>query len=1236
MEALFAAIDEHDFCTALTQVDTLARTSHDPLIPMYVNSIKACIFAYSGHPAAYAALSHALTGMTPELFHYNASNLLLVCRVLGADGYIGHRLPKDLPCSLSDFPHLARYCLATRNYAGVDKLLVQIDKISKKFLGTDPAMTGMRQKEALAVMVSRSVITLLKDSVDNISTRNAITLFKLALSSFSKQILPNIALFGKQIPHSGVECIKKLHRQAPSSMVANLLEYDLVLGLHSEPGDWAPKLLMTDEMLMGIQDPSPSGRPLLESASNLLGRLHTVRSLFIALGHVNTLKDAKMTVFRHFWKVFKVEHTLDALLVCEAVDNDLWLPRCVIGVLYYGLNEVDGIEESDLNEYQSLLTGPDAHASTSLLTDDTLLQFLILLAHTPFFRQEALPRNAECLPTEEIERETSGEMAVRIDVITAVKHIIRTLIDRFQASTVSSAILDELVKTILLFRYSETGLELHNMMTVLEYVIRRDERYQEDNILHLVHTYLQVIEIYLVLGWDARGAVLHPSLQALLDDLTLKSLQEAANMIATAISDLLYRGRDFNFHIDTLLITTVTGMLIACLNLLQSRQFQELVLPRSGRCSTPDRQARDFSINSSVSSLQVQLERSAANIQKNIMKEDPSLEAQPSQRSSSPLLMVLPEEESTQYPETQANLTALLIHLSRYARLMFEHLKLLYTTQKGVIDAYPSLPLVLLVLKQRMRTIDTACWRERIEEDIMFTFLNIRNQSYLTLGYVVWTWYLEMGLLSERQADSVFDGLPDVYIEEHRLKSKPSKSTRGNKRDASVETPQFPLGSSQNPFLYPSNYIEMASGANADIRTFGFVPYVQGAAQYPFEFTTDVLQGLSLGLIETINPAVLLDGLGAIARAHLSGSAVLAQALHGLYKWIGTMLSYKSISKQNLASAFAGTSGPRTSAERPLSYSRDGSFLIDSLDLNPFGLMSFLFDVGGRIDEDVPEMERNISGPIPVPDHPLGEEDGKESMEERVDIPPARSILPMSNSILTTDFWKHYVQTTTIPIQAASVGGLLLRRRPNLSKDPGFSRALGDGLRRFLYGVPGTITRRMSRSDSLGTFLVYHLCLHVYLVCNGLAIEANSCELGELFRQANALIDRKGVWDEEAPGIYAEYFDYHGLQHRLPPIDLFINIPLVHYWASRAGAVIGSCIIPEVIKLRSCDFTVSLPLVLALASSIILLEGAIAPDIHQNLERILSCLSEKSVHPRQETSRNIFIACIRNLLRMRL
>lgn len=149
--------------------------------------------------------------------------------------------------------------------------------------------------------------------------------------------------------------------------------------------------------------------------------------------------------------------------------------------------------------------------------------------------------------------------------------------------------------------------------------------------------------------------------------------------------------------------------------------------------------------------------------------------------------------------------------------------------------------------------------------------------------------------------------------------------------------------------------------------------------------------------------------------------------------------------------------------------------------------------------------------------------------------------LPLSSNILYSNIWNYHLgNQPSIAAKSLSLspGVLASKLYVPLSRHESFSNLLNYSLRMFLQGRNAIFTRRLSRSDAMATFLIYHICSYVYLLIHGAdkgAIEVSNSELTTIFCDLEFLLQAKVSSDHDlASKAYAEFFDYHGFTQRLP------------------------------------------------------------------------------------------------------
>lgn len=98
-------------------------------------------------------------------------------------------------------------------------------------------------------------------------------------------------------------------------------------------------------------------------------------------------------------------------------------------------------------------------------------------------------------------------------------------------------------------------------------------------------------------------------------------------------------------------------------------------------------------------------------------------------------------------------------------------------------------------------------------------------------------------------------------------------------------------------------------------------------------------------------------------------------------------------------------------------------------------------------------------------------------------------------------------------------------------------------------------------------------------------------------------------------------------------MDLLFNVPLLKYWLERLGALTVTLPIASEVIVRSCDLSVTIPLVILIVSAIIFKEKGLMDDVQTNIDALIECISRKTVDPLVEPTKQLCLACLHNILR---
>lgn len=1321
MEALLCAIDHHDYACALMQIDRLTRSSKEPLFLVYLNFMEPFIQYYASIPAALTTLANVIMGITPDILQQNMGNLLHMCMGAGLNEYIADRLPKDPTLTIDSFPHLCRYKLACRDYESIDKLLVGIDKQSDKHHSKDQALRHLRWKEALALMVARSQVSLLTESASaqTILPKNARTLFKLALSWFTKNLLPNVSLLNKTVSQGNTIFLKSLHRQSPLSILASLVEYDVFLVMASGINDQGmlqsflfdldklrdiscdPQMDATRHALVSGAPPQKSidqDDPVTEESKalatcnpdSLLLKLHTihprimvVRSLLSKLrGMINDAPPESLwnLVYTEFWHLFLSYDVADALDICSVMSLHYRLQIDIIFLLRDGKDtartRANNLAStiSEFNSYKSVFTGKNAYISVSNISTEILLKILFIFSHTTYEDFNILP-----FGTKE-SAEEGPLLFIQRDVNAAIKHIVRTIFDAVLGGKQPLSVLVEMVKIVQDLRRTAYGFELKNLVEIIMYVWNKETQYKENHVLTVFVMYVDTICKYTQFKWYIRrnGSIVLPSdgkiqmkdissqnkdhemlkraprgsaeniqraKDAYMEPFTLKSLQMHMDTVATAVADLLYRGKDFNSSTDDTLISFTVPMLISLLNFFQNPYFHEYAMRSFDRCKTPrDRSGRSAGTTDAAG------------------KQRQSSE---SQRSGSPFsaLVFKRHIESGEESAPSAGAAVRQVSLSSdcirsidrafvalidIANDLYGHLNEIFS-QKGLADAYPSIVANMLLLKQRMRTLNIEIWKSALEEEVLYNFFDIANQQYQVFGSLFWRWFIERGIITQKPAHTIVSGIGSLLYEDTCLIIDEMDALESNakssktKRKPSKPLGDTPLGTCKNPLCFPGQFLNARKSARFPAAPFAFMPLIQGSAQYGREFITVTYQSIGSSMLELVNPYYMFDMLATCARMQISSAYILSDSIELLYKWMNACLGYKTIKKSNLIGLLLGLTGLLSGpGESYLRYTQHKNHIVDSFDINSFSACGHLFDDGGYSRDESVGSLCSLTNSIPdtgllTPSNSDLTAHGltNDARSSRVETP-----LPLSPTILHSNVWSYHLSNRP-SLSAKSLtlnpGMVASKLYVPLSRHESFSNLLNYSLRMFLHGRNAVFARRLSRADSLATFLVYHICSYIYLLMSGASktvIATSNNELTTIFCDLEFLLQAKVSSDHDLAGkAHVEFFDYHGFTQRLPPLDLLFNVPLLKYWLERLGALTVTLPIASEVSVRSCDLSLTIPLVIIIVSAIIFKENGLMDDVQTNIDALIECISRKTVDPSVEPTRQLCLACLHNILR---
>lgn len=1314
MDTLLVAIDRHDYAHALLKIDRLKRSSKEPLFVVYINFMEPFIHYCASLPTAFSTLANVIVGITPEILQQNMGNLLHLCAGAGLNEYIADRLPKDPVVTVESFPHLCRYKLACNDYEAIDKLLVGIDKQSDRHFSKDQALRHLRWKEAFALMVARSQVSLLTESspAQTILTKNARTLFKLALSGFTRNFLSDFSLFGKTVPQGNTLFLQSLHRQSPLSILANLVEYDVFLVIASginEQGmlqnylfdlsklegisyeaqmDPTQHSLVSETPLQKLEDTDPATEEaVIVNASNpssLLLKLHAihprimvVRSLLAKLRDMaNDAPPESLwnLVYADFWDVFLSHDVADALDVCSVMSLHYRLQMDIIFLLRDGKNAAraranpSASISAEFNSYQSVFTGKDAYISVRGIPMEVLLKILFILSRTTY-------NSFDILPFGVAESAEEGPLLfLQRDVNAAIKHIIRTIFDAVLSGKQPLSVLMEVAKIVQDLRQTAYGFELRNLVEIIKYVWDKEAQYKENHALTVCVMYVDIVCKYTQFKWYSRrnGSLVLPSegkiqmrdissqnkeletvrrdplgnaeniqraREAYMEPFTLKSLQVHMDTVATVVADLLYRGKDFNSVVDDTIILLTVPMLISLLNLFQNPYFHEYVLRSLDRCKTPrDKSGRSANGQGSAkkSHQTSESQRSGSPFSALVFKRQTEAGDDPALSGTGVTATVRQVSLSS---DCNRSIDRAFIALVDVANDLYGHLSEIFS-QKGLADAYPTIVSNMLLLKQRMRTLNVETWKTSLEDEVLYNFFDVANQQYQTFGSFFWRWFLERGIITQKPAHTIVSGIGSLSIEDTcllldeavALEQETAKSSR-TKRKPTRPTGDTPLGTCKNPLCFPAQYLNSRRSARFPAVPFAFMPLIQGAAQFGREFVTITYQSIGSSMLELVNPYYMFDSLAATARMQISSAYILSDSLELLYKWMNTCLGYKTIKKSNLIGLFLGLTGVLAGAGEPyLRYTQHRYYIIDSFDMSCFSACEHLFNDGGYSKDE------NLGTLCPWSTSVSSDTAQKLTSDAR----PSRieTSLPLSSSILYSNIWNYHLgNQPSIAAKSLSLspGVLASKLYVPLSRHESFSNLLNYSLRMFLQGRNAIFTRRLSRSDAMATFLIYHICSYVYLLIHGAdkgAIEVSNSELTTIFCDLEFLLQAKVSSDHDlASKAYAEFFDYHGFTQRLPPLDLLFNVPLLKYWLERLGALTVTLPIASEVIVRSCDLSLTIPLVILIVSAIIFKEKGLMDDVQTNIDALIECISRKTVDPLVEPTKQLCLACLHNILR---
>ncbi|EFO64735.1 CDC19 [Giardia lamblia P15] len=1324
MDTLLVAIDRHDYAHALLKIDRLKRSSKEPLFIVYINFMEPFIQYYASMPTAFSALTNAIVGITPEILQQNMGNLLHLCTGAGLNEYIADRLPKDPVVTIESFPHLCRYKLACKEYEAIDKLLVGIDKQSDRHFSKDQALRHLRWKEAFAIMVARSQLSLLTESssAQTILTKNARTLFKLALSGFTRNFLSDFSLFSKTVSQGNTLFLRTLHRQSPLSILANLVEYDVFLVMasgineHGTLQDYLFDLTKLEDISCEAQmdlarhslvSETPLQRPentalateegVLTSTRNsdsLLLKLHTIHPrIMVVRSLLSKLRDMANDVspeslwnltYTEFWGIFLSNDVADALDVCSVMSLHYRLQMDIIYLLRDGKNTARARMNAsrsiltEFNSYRSVFTGKDAYISVSGIPMEILLKILYILSRTTY-------NNFDILPFGFVESAGEGPLLfLQRDVNAAIKHVIRTIFDAVLSGKQPLSVLIEVAKIVQDLRQTAYGFELRNLVEIIKYVWGKEAQYKENHALTVCVMYVDIVCKYTQFKWYSRrnGSLVLPSegkiqmrdissqnkeleivrddplgsaeniqraREAYMEPFTLKSLQVHMDTVATVVADLLYRGKDFNSVVDDTIILLTVPMLISLLNLFQNPYFHEYVLRSLDRCKTPrDKSGRLTSGQDSAKKPRQTSEsqRAGSPFSALVFKRQTESGDDPALSGAGVTGTVRQVSLSN---DCNRSIDRAFVALMDIANDLYGHLNEIFS-QKGLADAYPAIVSNMLLLKQRMRTLNVEIWKTSLEDEVLYNFFDVANQQYQTFGSFFWRWFLERGIITQKPAHTIVSGISSLSTEDTCLlldeavafEQENAKSSR-SKRKPARPAGDTPLGTCKNPLCFPAQYLNSRKSARFSAVPFAFMPLIQGAAQFGREFVTIAYQSIGSSMLELVNPYYMLDSLAATARMQISSAYIFSDSLEFLYKWMNTCLGYKTVKKSNLIGLFLGLTGLLAGAgESYLRYTQHKCYIIDSFDMSCFSTCEHLFNDGGY------SRDESLGALYPwsnfVPDTTLLNPSTPEFTSQKIasDARPSRieTPLPLSPSILYSNIWSyHLANQPSIAAKSLTLspGVLASKLYVPLSRHESFSNLLNYSLRMFLQGRNAVFTRRLSRSDAIATFLVYHICSYIYLLMHGAdktVIEISNSELTTIFCDLEFLLQAKVSSDHDlANKTYTEFFDYHGFTQRLPPLDLLFNVPLLKYWLERLGALTVTLPIASEVTIRSCDLSLTIPLIILIASAIIFKEKGLMDDVQTNIDALIECISRKTVDSLVEPTKQLCLACLHNILR---
>lgn len=1324
MEILLRAIDRHDYACALMQINRLVRSSNESPFLFHIIFMEPFIKYYASMPEALSTLDDAIMGITPDILQQNIGSLLHMCMGSGLNEYLATRLPKDPILTIDSFPHLCRYKLSCRDYEAIDKFLVGIDKQSDRYLSKDQALRHLRWKEALALMVARSQVSLLTESTSaqTIITKSARTLFKLALFGYVKNFLPNLSLFNKTISQDNTLFLKALHRQSPISILANLIEYDVFIVMASGINDQGmlQNFLLDLDKLKDIScEPQmdPTRHALVAEtpsqgtnnqddlsmeeekdlriygacdSNSLLLKLHAihprimvVRSLLSKLHNMGSDTPPESLwdlVYKDMWNLFLSYDVVDALDVCSVMNLNYRLQMDIIFFLRDGKDEaktrinIPLSEIAEFNSYKSVFTGKDAYISVSSISAEILLKVLLILSKTVYDNFDIVPFGT---------KESAAEgplLFIQRDVNAALKHIIRTVFDAVLEGKKPPSVLIEVVKIVQDLRRTAYGFELKNLTEIIKYVWNKEAQYKENHVLTVFVMYVDTLCRYTQFKWYVRrnGSIVLPSdsniqmkdisyqnkehdapkysplgsaeniqraKDGYMEPFTLKSLQMHMDTVATVVADLLYRGKDFNSSTDDTIILLTVPMLISLLNLFQNPYFHEYALRSLDRCKTPrDKSGRSTGNKDLVDKRgrSNESERSGSPFSALIFKRHIGSEEESAAIVGAPVRQVFLSSDCVK------SIDRAFSALIDIANDLYGHLNEIFS-QKGLADAYPSIVANLLLLKQRMRTLNVEIWKSSLEEEVLYNFFDIANQQYQVFGSLFWRWFIERGIITQKPAHTIVSGIGNLshedaclILDESTASDKTTKSSK-TKRKPSRPPGDTPLGTCKNPLCFPGQFLNARKSARFPTVPFSFAPLIQGSAQYGREFITATYQSIGSSMLELINPCYMFDMLAMCARMQVSSAYILSDSLELLYKWMNACLGYKTIKKKNLIGLLLGLTGLLSGpGESYLSYTKHKNHLIDAFDINSFSICWHLFDDGGfSRDESIGSL---CSWTNSIPDTglltPSTSELTAHGLTSNAKFLRVETTLPLSPDLLYSNLWSYHLSNMPrlyAKSLALNPGILASKLYAPLSRHESFSNLLNYSLRMFLHGRSAVFTRRLSRSDALATFLIYHICSYIYLLMSGASknvIKTSRNELATIFCDIEFLLQAKVSSDHDlANKAHAEFFDYHGFTQRLPPLDLLFNIPLLKYWLERLGALTVSLPIASEVSIRSCDLSVTIPLVIIIASATIFKENGLMDDVQTNIDAAIECISRKTVDQSVEPTRQLCLACLHNILR---